>query len=154
MESMKDNRIVLVLWTDDFDEMAATAFVTAPRKLGIRVKLVSPTRNRFVGANGLELVADATLEQVLFLSDRVRAVIVPGNAGAVRRLDNDPRVRELLCQADTHDAVFITSADAAPELARLLDRHKTGRAVTTYLNSLAAVGLAQEFAENRSVEQS
>ena len=150
---MRDDRIVLVLWSDGFDEMAAAAFVTAPRKLGVRVKLVSLSRSRIVGANGLELVPDATLEQVASQVDRVRAVVVPGNAGAVRRLDDDPRVRELLCQVDARDAVFITSADAAPELVRLLDHQGTGRAVATYSDSVAAVGLAQQLAEKLIVEQ-
>jgi len=153
---MRDDRIVLVLWSDGFDEMAAAAFVTAPRKLGVRVKLVSLSRSRIVGAYGLELVPDATLEQVASQVDRVRAVVVPGNAGAVRRLDDDPRVRELLCQVDAHDAVFITSADAAPELVRLLDHQGTqgtGRAVATYSDSVAAVGLAQQLAEKLIVEQ-
>ena len=151
---MSNDRVVLVLWTDCFDEMAAAAFVTAPRKLGVRVKLVSLTRSRSVGANGLELVPDVTLEQVVSLVDRVGAVVLPGSAGAVRRLDDDPRVRELLCQVNAHDAVFVTSADAAPELVRLLDHRGTGRAVVTYPDSLAAVDLAQQLAKNLSVEQS
>ncbi|PKO23779.1 MAG: hypothetical protein CVU38_02225 [Chloroflexi bacterium HGW-Chloroflexi-1] len=144
---MKNNGLVLILWADYFDEMAATAFVTILRQMGMRVKLVSPTHNRIVGANGLVLAPDVTLDQVIPLADQVIAVIVPGKASAVRRLDDDPRVHELLCQIDDNHAVFVTNADAAPELVLLLGRQGTSQAVATYTDSLAAVELAQQLAE-------
>lgn len=129
---MLDKGTILVLWTTDFDEVAATTLTTAFRKSGIRVKLVGLAHGGAIGASGLTLVPDITLEQATSLADRAAIVIVPGTEGAVRRLDNDPRIRELLKRAHANHAIFITSAEAMQAVTALVGGQGTPLAVEPY----------------------
>lgn len=129
---MLDKGMVLVLWTTDFDEVAATTLTTAFRKSGIRVKLVGLAHGGAIGASGLTLVPDITLEQAMSLADRAAIVIIPGTEGAVCRLDNDPRIRELLNRAHANHAIFVTSAEATETVTALVGGQDTPSAIEPY----------------------
>lgn len=129
---MLDKSMVLILWTNFFDEAAATALATAFRKTGVRVRLVGLVHGGATGASGLTIVPDVTLEQAIAIADRTTVIVIPGTAGAVRRLDNDPRVRELLSRAHTNHAVFVTSVEAAHEVTALVIGHDAPLAIESY----------------------
>jgi putative intracellular protease/amidase len=117
---MQNSRLVLILWTDHFDTVAATAFAAIFRKLGVPVKLVGPASRHIVGADGVSLRIDLTLQQALGLVDQVGAVVIPASGGSAHQLDNDPRIRVLLTQAHARGAVFITTLDAAATVVGLI----------------------------------
>ena len=110
---------VLVLWAPRFDEVTAAVFVAGLRSAGLRVALVSLSRQPVGGSHGLSLVPDLTLEDVLPLAGEVACVVIPCNSPDVRRLARDPRVRELLCQVQAHRAAVVVGQAAAPILAEL-----------------------------------
>ncbi|MCX6028746.1 MAG: DJ-1/PfpI family protein [Chloroflexi bacterium] len=144
---MQGNRTALVFWSDYCDEMAATAFVTVLRKQGVRVKLVGADMGRVVGSNGIALLPDITLEQAIPLADQVSAVIVPGGISAVRKLDNDPRVRKLLNRAYAQRALFISSAEAISELATLLAGEHPNPLVVSYPDGWEVIDFARQLGE-------
>ncbi|MCX6028995.1 MAG: DJ-1/PfpI family protein [Chloroflexi bacterium] len=138
------------MWTNFFDEVAATALATAFRKSGVRVKLVGLVRGGATGASGLTLVPDVTLEQAIAIADRTTVVVIPGSLGAVRRLDNDPRVCELLSRAHTNHAVFVTSEDAAHEVAALVRGQDAPLAIEPYPADQGMIEFADRLAATMS----
>jgi putative intracellular protease/amidase len=144
---MQNNRTALVFWIDYCDEIAATTFVTALRRQGVRVKLVGADMGRVVGSNGIALLPDITLEQAIPLADQASAVIVPGGISAVHKLDNDPRVRKLLNRAYAQQALFISSADAVAELATLLAGECPNPRVVSYPDGWEVIEFARQLGE-------
>ena len=98
---------VFVLWSDHFEELAATVFVTQLREAGLRVKLISLTRRRITGVHGLALLPDFTLEQVLALASRAIGVIIPCGLLGSKQLENDPRLAGFFRQAYESGAQFV-----------------------------------------------
>lgn len=115
---MTQDKIAFVLWADRFDETLTTLFVAELRKAGLRVKLVSLANQPSVGAYGLTLVPDLTLEQALPLAQQARCVVIPCGAAGLKRLKNDPRVQEFLVQTHSAGAVFIVHQSGVTDLAR------------------------------------
>jgi putative intracellular protease/amidase len=107
----KRDGLVLVLWAPRFDELAATVFVTTLRGSGLRVQLVSLSRQLAGGSHGLGLVPDLTLEEALVQADDATCIVLPCGPGDVRRIARDPRVRELLWSACTHNAQVVVRGD-------------------------------------------
>ncbi|MBI1878120.1 MAG: DJ-1/PfpI family protein [Chloroflexi bacterium] len=106
---LKSKAYVFVLWSDGFDEMVATAFVTELRDAGLRVKVVGLTPRQISGARGLALIPDLTLDQALLLASQAICVIIPIAPGRSKRLDHDPRLSQFFEQASSNQALFITS---------------------------------------------
>lgn len=98
---------VFILWADRFDEAAAAIFVSVLREAGVRVKVVGLSAQRAVGAHGLALVPDMTLEQALPLAGRAVCVVVPADGVSTQAVGQDPRLREFLGSTATHGARFI-----------------------------------------------
>ena len=98
---------VFVLWSDEFEELPATAFVTELREVGLRVKLVSFDRQRIRGIHGLTLHPDLSLEQALPLADKAVAVIIPSGSLGPTRFENDPRLRDFFGKAAQAGAKFV-----------------------------------------------
>jgi len=104
---------VLVLWGQDFDEAPATLFITRLRAAGLPVKLVGVSGRYRRGVHGLALLADLTLDQALRLAPDACCIIVPCDQRPIQRMENDPRVRELLAQANANGALFVTGVTLA-----------------------------------------
>ncbi len=98
---------VLVLWGDKFEEVAAAIFVTRLREAGLRVKVVGLTPLPIAGAYGLALVPDLTLDQALSLANHAICVVIPYMSPGFKRLKNDPRIPELLSQAQANQAKVV-----------------------------------------------
>lgn len=90
---------ILVFWGKDFDEAAATLFVTILRQAGLRVKVVGVDGQNSGGANGLALVPDLTLSQAQALTAPIRSVVLPCDSNHWVQLFDDPRVEEFIQHA-------------------------------------------------------
>ncbi|RIK41122.1 MAG: hypothetical protein DCC55_12925 [Chloroflexi bacterium] len=107
---------VLIIWGDNFDEAAAAVFATELRQAGLPVKVVGLVGRQAIGLYGLLLGADLTLGDALLVAHQAIGVILPCTAATVQRIDNDPRVYELLQQACANGApLIIQHADALRE---------------------------------------
>jgi len=138
---------VLILWADGFDELAATAFTTTLRKAGMRVRVVGSARTYIVGANGLALLPDMTLDQAGTLTDDVAAVILPAGSRAVKRLGDDPRVHDLIGRACKGHALLITSAEAISEVIALAGSSDADPTVASYGERRAVVDFTYRLAK-------
>ncbi len=98
---------VFVFWGDKFEEVAATIFVTQLREVGLRVKIVGLTPQQINGSYGLALVPDLTLDQALPLAANAICLVIPYRARGIKRLKNDPRLREFFYQTHSNHAKFV-----------------------------------------------
>jgi hypothetical protein len=103
----KSKDYVFVLWSDGFDEMIATTFVTELREAGLLVKVVGLSLKQITGAHGLALIPDLTLDQALLLVPQAICVIIPTARIRSKRLNNEPRLRQFFEQASSNQAEFI-----------------------------------------------
>lgn len=115
----KRDHWVLVLWAPKFEEVTASVFVTTLRAAGIPVKLVSLASELASGSHGLGLVPDWSLEEALPRIGQTECVVIPCRAEVVRRLAQDPRVRELLWSVQAQHAPVVVSAGSAAVLGDL-----------------------------------
>ncbi len=97
----------LILWGDQFDAVATTIFATEFRKAGIRVELVGLVGTYAAGLHGLLLGSDISLGDALLLAGQARCVIIPCTLATMRRIDNDPRVYQLVAEASHNQAGVI-----------------------------------------------
>ncbi|MGB0388450.1 MAG: DJ-1/PfpI family protein [Ardenticatenaceae bacterium] len=91
----KPSKYIFVLWGYQFEPLPATIFVSELRKLGLRVKIVSPSVQKMTGNYGFALYHDMTLSKALEMTDKVSGVIVPCGYSGALRLRNDPRAYQL-----------------------------------------------------------
>ncbi len=133
---------IFVLWGHRFDEVTATIFVTELRKARHRVKIVSLTQHLISGLYGLALGQDLTLEQALPLAHQTLCLIIPASMPGLKRLDNDPRVRDFFNLAHGNQATFIAGYDVVQQ--QLLPAARDN--VITYPNSEELIWFAREVA--------
>lgn len=103
----KHCQYIFVLWGNEFEEATASIFITVLREAGLRVKVVGLTRPYICGSHGLVLLPDLTLDQALPLARNAVCVIIPYTSCGIRRLKNDPRIREFCHRAYANQAKFV-----------------------------------------------
>lgn len=103
----KQSACVLVLWATGFEAAMATIFATEFRRQGLGVKVIGLSQRRAVGAHGLALVPDLTLEHVHRLKAKTTHVIVPCSSASCHRLKEDPRLSEFFALDTIRPAKFI-----------------------------------------------
>ena len=108
---------VLVLWGQDFDEIAASIFVGELRRLGFLVKIVALNMPQTVGEHGVALAPDITLDRAVTMAMHSRCVILPCALAAIRKFSYDPRLAEFLHLSGAAKATFVTDAKVASYLA-------------------------------------
>lgn len=140
------NDYIFVLWADRFDESAATIFVTEFRMAGMRTKLVSQVSHASVGAYGLALSPDLTLDQAMPFAHRAACVVIPGGEAALRRLGTDPRLRDFLTQASAHGALFVVGSDGEWALGGILGGEASPDKVLAFSGRSALVDCAGRVA--------
>lgn len=111
------NYYTFVLWGKNFDEVATTIFVSELRQAGRRVKLVGLDGSQSAGAYGVVLVPDMPLGKALMLADKASCVIIPCDASRWGRIQGDPRVEELLNEAQTWAAKIVFATASCPQQA-------------------------------------
>ncbi len=127
MTEAKDH--CFVLWADRFDEVAAVVFVAELRRAGLWVKLVGLPGPSFVGRHGLALTPDLTLDEALALAERVACIVVPCDSPAMQRVVNDPRLAELLEQAEAGRAQIVAGQAASAALEQVGASQRAGMTV-------------------------
>ena len=103
----KRSQYIFVLWSDQFEELTATVFITQLREAGLRVKLVSLTRQRITGIHGVTLHPDFTLKEALSLASKAIGIIIPCGLRGTKQLENDPRLADFFGQAHKSGAQFV-----------------------------------------------
>ncbi|MBN1995406.1 MAG: DJ-1/PfpI family protein [Anaerolineae bacterium] len=103
----RSHHYVFVLWADRFDEAATAIFVTMLREVGMRVKVVGLTPQPINGAHGLILQPDFTLDEALALAPHTTCLIIPTTLAGLKRFQHDPRLAELLQQAQANQSRFV-----------------------------------------------
>lgn len=98
---------VLVLWGEYFDEVAATMFIVTLRQAGLAVRVVGVHGLLAAGRNGLLLHADIALGEVRPFIDQATCLILPCSQAAIKRLENEPRIHELLVGVTDNGAKLI-----------------------------------------------
>jgi 4-methyl-5(b-hydroxyethyl)-thiazole monophosphate biosynthesis len=101
---------VFVLWANNFEEVAATVFVSELREAGLRVKIVGLTGPNSRGTHGLGLVPDLTLDQALPLACQTCCLVIPGPASSFKTLQNDPRLHRFFEKVRSVQAWFVISS--------------------------------------------
>lgn len=140
---------VFVLWSDEFEELPATAFVTELREVGLRVKLVSFDRQRIRGIHGLTLHPDLSLEQALPLADKAIAVIIPSGVLGPTRFENDPRLRDFFGKATQSGARFIIGHRSNLAKSNLFTASMQNN-IQTYPDNDALIEFARQLASSLS----
>ncbi len=138
---------IFVLWGNDFEEAAASIFVSELREAGLRVKVVGLTAQRINGCHGLGLIPDMTLEQALPLASQTRCLIIPNTATSLKRLENDPRLRNFCDQAQANEAMFVIGDLHQIESMDLGFFSGTFPELVTYPDGEELVTFAREMAE-------
>jgi transcriptional regulator GlxA family with amidase domain len=111
---------VIVLLADGFDEAAVSLVLSTLRQAGVAVSLVGLRAGPANGAYGMVVVPDMSLDRLLERDGSNSALIVPGGAGHLARLQADPRVGGLLRRAVEVEAMVVGLDQAADELIRQL----------------------------------
>lgn len=119
---MPGREYIFVLWADNFEEVAATVFVSELREAGLRVKIVGLTGLRSRGAHGLVLVPDLTLDQALPLACQASCLVIPCLASNFKSLKNDPRLPKFFEQIQSVQARFVINDSFSAELFDLTFR--------------------------------
>jgi hypothetical protein len=109
-------QIILVLWGQGFDEIAASIFVAELRRLGKRVRLVGLNSQHIAGQYGVTLLPDLPLGQALRTANRIRCIIVPAPLASLQQFSYDPRLAELLGIAMNHQALAVVAASPTESL--------------------------------------
>jgi hypothetical protein len=109
------HHIILVLWGQGFDEIAASIFVAELRRLGKRVKLVGLNSQHIAGQHGVTLVPDLPLGQALRVANRIQCLIVPAALATLQQFSYDPRLAELLGLATSQQALIVINTPEAAE---------------------------------------
>jgi 4-methyl-5(b-hydroxyethyl)-thiazole monophosphate biosynthesis len=86
-------RVALIL-AEGFEEVEAIAPIDVLRRAGVEVLVVGLTPEPVTSARNVKVVPDTTIDQLS--PDELDLVILPGGAGGVERLKEDPRVERLL----------------------------------------------------------
>ncbi len=128
--------LILVLWGQGFDEIAASIFVGELRRLGKRVKLVGLNSQQCAGQHGITLVPDFPLGQALRAANRIQAIIVPAPLAALQQFSYDPRLAELLGLATSNQAVVVVGALPADNFRLGIPAFDTSHLDTSHLDNV------------------
>ncbi|MEN3029085.1 MAG: DJ-1 family glyoxalase III [Aquificaceae bacterium] len=85
---------VAVILAEGFEEVEAVAPIDVLRRAGVEVLVAGLSPEPVASARNLRILPDVTLEQLD--PEELDMVILPGGAGGVERLKQDPRVERLI----------------------------------------------------------
>ncbi|MCL4863782.1 MAG: hypothetical protein KJZ93_30530 [Caldilineaceae bacterium] len=123
---------VLILWGGGFDEATTAIFASELRQAGLPVKVVGVVGRQAAGLHGLRLGADLTLGDALLLAHQAIAVVLPCTAATMRRIDNDPRVCDLLQRACANDAALVVQDAGVVAVSCIRGLTSSGQSIIAY----------------------
>lgn len=147
----KPANYIFILWGDSFEEAVAAIFVSELREAGLRVKVVSVSRQQTPGAHGLTLVPDLTLTQAIPLARQTSCVIIPCELRVLQHLKNDPRLREFFSLARTNQARILIGSLSGSEVEAFEYLSLSPEAVTVYPANEDLVEFARRLAGSLAI---
>jgi hypothetical protein len=147
----KSTNNILVLWIDNCDEVAAAIFTAELRQAGLRVRVISLTRQQTRGARGLALLPDLTLERALHLANYTSCLIIPCPLRVIQGLKDHPRLREFFSLLRSNQAKFVLGPLNGGDVDDLELFSLSREDVTVYPESEDLVKFAREFAGSLSI---
>lgn len=104
------NPYVLVLWGQNFDAVAASAFVAEFRRAGVRTKIVGVHGPSVAGNYDLMLRTDMLLGNAVSLVDNTLCVVLPCDLAAAIHLPDTPRLIKFFASIAESGAQLVTSS--------------------------------------------
>jgi 4-methyl-5(b-hydroxyethyl)-thiazole monophosphate biosynthesis len=102
---------VAILLAEGFEEVEAVAPIDVLRRGGVEVIIAGLTKDPVPSARNVKIVPDVSVDELN--PDELDMVILPGGAGGVEKLKQDPRV-ERLVKAMEEKGKYISAICAAP----------------------------------------
>lgn len=103
--------MVFVLWATNFDEAAASVFVSELRDAGLRVQVVGLHGQQIAGARGLVLGPDMRLDEALRYAGQTRCLVIPASLRSLATYEDDPRLCEFIQQVQAANARIVAADD-------------------------------------------
>ena len=104
---------VLFIVADGFDETETIVLLSALRRAGVCVKMVSLTSGLVGSARGVWVQPDLTLTDAgrLLDTNSINLIILPAGRQSLTKLEFDPRVHNLLVQTVARQGRIVTDAE-------------------------------------------
>ena len=111
--------MIFVLWANNFDEAAASVFITELRDAGLRVQVVGLHGQQIAGAHGLVLGPDVRMDEAQRYGEQAQCLIIPAPLRCLAPFETDPRLCRFIAEVQTAGA-RIVAADADYNATQLL----------------------------------
>jgi len=138
---------VAIILAEGFEEVEAVAPIDVLRRAGVEVIIAGLSSEPVASARGVKIVPDATIDQLN--AEELDLVILPGGAGGVEKLKQDPRVERLI-KAMQEKKKLIGAICAAPTALAKFGVLE-GKKATVYPTLVEEIKPAQ-FVDNPVVE--
>ena len=102
---------VAIILAEGFEEVEAVAPIDVLRRGGVEVVIAGLSKEPVASARNVRIVPDVTVDELN--PDELDMVILPGGAGGVERLKQDPRVEKLV-KAMEQKGKYISAICSAP----------------------------------------
>mgnify|MGYP001770628586 CR=1 FL=1 len=102
---------VAVILAEGFEEVEAIAPIDALRRAGVEVLIAGLSKEPVASARNVRIVPDVSVDELK--ADELDMIVLPGGAGGVERLKQDPRVERLIKEMQAKKR-FIGAICAAP----------------------------------------
>ena len=143
MKKARHAHIVLLL-ADGFEEAFIMIILTTLRDAGLRVTIVGLRSRQIIGAHGVVIKPDLSLDRVLEVNLSIMSLILPDGGGHIERLRSDPRVNILLQERlDGEVSVIGLGSRACKFLQEYVD--DTIRCVSLYNGETCSDDLARQI---------
>ncbi len=130
---------VAIILAEGFEEVEAVAPIDVLRRAGVEVIVTGLTKDPVVSARNLKILPDATIDEIN--PEELDMVILPGGAGGVEKLKQDPRVEKLVKAMQEKKKVIGAICAAPTALAKFSIIE--GKKVTLYPSLVEEIGSAQ-----------
>ena len=132
--------MVFILWATNFDEPAASVFVSELRNAGLRVQVVGLHGQQIAGAHGLVLGVDLRLDEALRYASQARCLVIPAALRCLAIYEDDPRLRQFVQQIQATNARIVAAdddIDAVQVLSTRVEIYPPGEEVFEFARRLA-----------------
>jgi hypothetical protein len=105
----KHEGCAFIFWADYYDDLMTALFAVSLRRAGWRTRLIGLVGDTHAGRNGLRIVADVPMTEVMRRQEPIACVIAPC-APEQLAAQYDERIDEFLDRARQQQAVFVSKA--------------------------------------------
>ncbi|MCS6875782.1 MAG: DJ-1/PfpI family protein [Aquificaceae bacterium] len=140
-------RRVAIILAEGFEEVEAVAPIDVLRRAGVEVVIAGLTPDPVPSARNVKIVPDTTVDSLN--SEELDLIILPGGAGGVEKLKQDPRVEKLVKAMEEKKKLIGAICAAPTALAKF--GVLQGRKATVYPSLIEDIKPAQ-FVDSPVVE--